>query len=122
MAASRRGLHRMVCPKAVGLGRRGSGLPLDAKEWSISKKMATPLVTMEKARNGFLRRQEKKVLGTSRVSETGESLLLLEHSDLWNSPLELWNSRNTQPQSKGNVVSQEGEDYTEQALLLGVIE
>ena len=36
--------------------------------------------------------------------------------------LELWNCRNTQPQSKGNVVGQEGEDYTEQALLRGVIE
>ena len=72
MAASRRGWHRMVCPKAVGLGRRGNGLPLDAKGWSVSKKMATPLATMEKARNGFFRRQEKKVPGTSRVSETGE--------------------------------------------------
>lgn len=79
----------MVCPKAVGLGRRGNGLPLDAKEWRVGKKMATPLVTMEKARNGFLSRQEKKVLGTSGVSETGESPLLLERSDLCSSP---WSS------------------------------
>ena len=72
MAASRRGWHRMACPKAIRLGRRGNGLPLDANVWSVSKKMATPLVTMEKARSGFFRRQEKKVPGTSRVSETGE--------------------------------------------------
>lgn len=61
----------MACPKAVRLGRRGNGLPLDAKVWSVSKKMATPLATMEKARNGFFRRQEKKVPGTSSFRDRG---------------------------------------------------
>ena len=116
-------------------GTAQHGLPQSCRfrkkgEWSASgcKRMACkqenghPTGDHGESKKWFPQQTGEKGAGNIGVSETGESLLLLEHADLCTSPLELWNCRNTQPQSKGNVVGQEGEDYTEQALLLGVIE
>ena len=43
-------------------------LPVDAKVWGVSKKMATPLAAVKEARNGVLRREKK---GAGNIQRCG---------------------------------------------------